>query len=764
MRNSIGKIVLLLAIFASSAFGQFVSRPSTNTIFPGGVAPGYAETGQAGVTNGTIRWDAATTSLQVHANGAWSAIGSGGSSFLPYGFLPYAFVISDATGGYGHAYGPRTVTNRTEALFLYGTGALSNMWPGQLMRNDAIGSLNEGNVYILTQTLYITNFLPHTTNVFPWAGEPTATNYWRLFVERGRAGDTGTAGANGADGLGNVRISAWSSIYEYDYDTNSLHLVLDAGRLYLNTTGSTNKQPSGVDGPAHWMVAVDKGLSGTVFPTNLVLRHAWDAGEAGYTNNDAVTYLGNLFYKGTGVTHFAAGVAPSVNNGTEMIGVSSTNWTLLVARGARGVTGADGNEVNSYSYYYNYDLIFTNAPTNAASAAHPLLAWVGSAGGTNIYAWVPYVPIGTNILSVSGTNLLLNGNIFAPGGGGGGGETPTNFFVRLTGEDNPVDLSATTVKIQDAVSPDEPVSFSQFQAGAAAAVTNAIGKVSVNGTQYPGLTELQLNDNGVTASANNGTLTVARAYSLFKDSHGKLAFTNSDGRLTYVHGMPVQTNWTVWKTYETSADIASMVNQNMGGNFLTNSPWGTLLISLVSESANVPRVWEQLSLANTNGAWRFSFILYKYPRGPVSSGQAFAIGAMASVGATQSLAGIALYRAAATPVVRGLSYANLASGLSLLTGGTATFLADPNSSLLDMYGLPMAIGLDYDPTTTTMRGFFGQVDGVTQPNLIQFMSKTNQSPVSFVEGFLSSITAGAPTSRYAEVDDVQLYEGGIFGF
>lgn len=702
------KLLAIFALSTSAAFADFIAGPS-NTIFPGAITPGYTDV----ATNGAIRWNPTTSRHQAFNGTNWVDVGTGAAGLQPVGFLPYAYIQSDATGGYGHVYGPRMPTNRSEALFLYATNALADMWPGQLMRNDMVGTVNEGNVYILSQPLYITNFAPHTTNYFPWAGEPTATNYWNLFVERGRTGSIGLPGTDGADGIGNARISVWSAFYEYDYNTNSLHLVLDNGRLYLNTTGSTGRQPSAVGGSNYWVVAVDKGMSGGLDPTNLVLRHEWDASSV-YTNNDAVTYYGNLFYKGTGVTHFAPGVPPSINNATEMIGVSTTNWTVLVSRGARGAMGPDGNVVNSFTYYYHYDIITTNSPTNTASSSHRLLAWAGTnAGGTNIYAWVDYLPVGTNVISVSGTNLLLNGAVFAPGGGVAPADAPTNYFVRLAGETNGVDLTNTTVKIRDAVSPNEPATLGQLQAGTAAAVTNAVDSVTLNGTNYVGLSEVIISDPYLRGSAAGGTLTVARILSgvtFTTNSYGIVGHTNAYGVFIPVAGSmyPPGTPY-IARTFEAPYTLTNF-NQGNWSAIITN---GTLVVTADSNSVTQVRIFgnEPLPAASPVG------VCVRLKSSPVlrDASDHYYFGLAGGLATNSNYYGINIVANNGEGTVNGQN-GTPGGGISTSTGNeSATMLANLNRilSLINIDGRRIWLVFDWNPSTRLLRqGVARDNDGV----------------------------------------------------
>lgn len=761
--------VVVCTVF--SAFADFVAGPS-NTIFPGAITPGYTDV----ATNGAIRWNPTTSRHQAFNGTNWVDVGTGAAGLQPTGFLPHAYIQSDATGGYGHVYGPRMPTNRSEALFLYATNALADMWPGQLMRNDMVGTVNEGNVYILSQPLYVTNFAPYTTNYFPWAGEPTATNYWNLFVERGRIGPQGLNGTDGADGIGNARISIWSAFYEYDYNTNSLHLVLDNGRLYLNTAASTNRQPSAVGGSNYWVVAVDKGMSGGLDPTNLVFRHEWDASSV-YTNNDAVTYYGNLFYKGTGVTHFAAGVPPSINNATETVGVSTTNWTVLVSRGARGAMGPDGNVVKSFTYYYHYDIITTNSPTNTASSSHRLLAWVGTnAGGTNVYAWVDYLPVGTNVISVSGTNLLLNGAVFAPGGGVAPADAPTNYFVRLAGETNGVDLTNTTVKIRDAVSPNEPATLGQLQAGTAAAVTNAVAAAEVNGTDYVGLSKIKFVDPGIAGSAAGGTLTVSRVSTpIFLDAGNRPVYTNPvSGNPILLTTVPLTTPYGgvatggFWRTYDT-LDTWSNYNTGSWAYGVTN---GVAFAHNVSNqvSTTVPR-WDEMpfvSYINTNVRWRLSLRVKSHVAKGVQTTEnnqfIFAAGQSPSgswYGIRFAIANSAVLVYSAT---RGTNSVAAFGNLWQHITNSPPLNGNINGQALYLLGgpacAPFYLLIDYEPTNNVLRSGWA-IDngdgGIINPQIWQ--GSTNVPPLAHAAVFTQN-NGVSYVPAYYEWDDMRL-EGGL---
>lgn len=478
LRN-IGVFLLALlplfgAVRANAAFGGV-----SNLAISGGFTPGYTTDG----TNGTLRWNPATTQHEVRVDGVWTNLSRGALSGSGSGFPltnnadfggfgatnisfigsetnpgTEAFLMYDGTG-YVHRYAAKSVTNILDLAAAIASTNKPHLYPMQLLK------YTDGHVYYLTQEI---DPAVLGTNSYPLPGTHPA--HWVVFVEKGAMGATGPGGVDGvdgADGFGYGWITpSWSASRGYDSNT----LVSYNGRAYLSLLPNTNVLPTSTN---TWLLYVDKGDNGTIVGTNYLLRGAWDAGEL-YATNDIVEYGGNLVIIGpTNIS--VAGVAPTLNG--DGVATNSGNWSLHLARGIRGATGPAGAD-GTYTSFTNVTqvvVVYSNAVfLNTPSTSNDVAKWQYESGTTNYFLWGPVSTAGGTVTNATSTNSWLTAEVSGADVVIGGTATPvfaesdavalaqgyqtaaqvagaitTNdavddtTFVNAGGETNPVNLAAT---------------------------------------------------------------------------------------------------------------------------------------------------------------------------------------------------------------------------------------------------------------------------------------------------------------------------------
>ena len=467
------------AMRADAAFGGV-----SNLVISGGFTPGYTTDG----TNGAIRWNPGTTQHEVFVNGIWTNIarGSAGSGsgfplttnadFGGFGMTNIAFIGPEATPAaeaflmydgtsYVHRYTTKSVTNILDLAAAIASTNKPHLYPMQLLK------YTDGNVYYLTQEI---DPVALGTNSYPLPGTHPA--HWVVFVEKGATGATGTSGADGsdgADGFGYGWITpAWSSSRGYDSNT----LVSYNGRAYLSLLPNTNVTPTTTN---TWLLYVDKGTDGTIVGTNYLLRGTWDAGEL-YATNDVVSYGGNLMIIGpTNIS--VAGIAPTLN--ADGVGTNSGNWSLHLARGARGLTGAAGADgvYTSFTNVTQITITYSNAVfLNNPTVSNDVAKWQYDVGGTNYFLWGPAGMAAGTLSNAVSTSAWLTASV--SGADVVVGATGAPVFV----ESDPVALAQgyqTGAQVTDAI---------QSAISGSGSATNAIGQLSVNSTNYSGVSYLRL--------------------------------------------------------------------------------------------------------------------------------------------------------------------------------------------------------------------------------------------------------------------------------
>lgn len=404
------KIILLGLLAIGSAFPSSAQFTPTNPVVVAVMAD----------TNGNI---VAPTNLKMPSgfpatnNLDYAGFGADNVGYIGESNPPdKAFLMYSGTG-YVHEYVARIVTNYLSVAAAQASSNAVTLYPGQLLR------YSDEDVYSLQQTIYGTNFVPFTTNSFPWPG--ASIGYWMTFVEKGPTGSAGRPGSDGSDGFGNMLIGPWDSGKEYLYDTNALHFVEYDQQWYRILQSNTNKPPD--IHPTFWTVSVARGMSGAISgSTNLLYRGDWNAGFS-YASNDVVSYEGNQFITWTNTP--LVGAAPKLDgNG---VGINSSNWNVHVGRGAKGATGATGADgaVTMWSNIVNYAILFdTNAVfINAPSSSNDAPFYVGSSGATNFYQWKTAI-LGVSLQSGSSNSVLTNGARIVIVTVNSGGGTVTNAY------------------------------------------------------------------------------------------------------------------------------------------------------------------------------------------------------------------------------------------------------------------------------------------------------------------------------------------------
>lgn len=471
-RRFIVTAALVLGLLADSR-AQF--SPASNITIRGGFTPGFTDSGEPGVTNGTIRWNPSTTTLQFMVVGVgWTNIGQGLGAGFPlttnadamgfsvtnggvfeaatgrynevhadsitgssvaatsgtFGTLgtntpsPEQSLYLSASGGHYYAYGPRSTVTWTDWLVEHSTSNRAYTYPGQLIYYSV-----NGNTYEATNTITHTNYYPHFgTTPANDPPLPTDTEFFRVFVSAGSDGTAGAKGDQGDPGAGNIVVGVYDSGVTYDVSGGgSNYWVTYLGDVFQ--LANTNGPVTGLDPTTtNWTAILESGASGTISgSTNWIYRGLWSALDT-YTTNDVVTRNGNLFLVYTNLE--STGEMPTV--GANNIGEDDEYWDCILEKGAVGATGpqgADGNTIN----IYNYEMFYTNAPVNSPSNEARIVAWTGTnALGSNLYAFVAYVPVGTNNLTASNGVLWLNGVEYSPGSGG---SSLTNFIFTAVESD-----------------------------------------------------------------------------------------------------------------------------------------------------------------------------------------------------------------------------------------------------------------------------------------------------------------------------------------
>lgn len=416
--------------------GDYIIASNSRTNFSSLYISGYQPTNAGGSGSG----------FPLTNNADFAGFGALNVGFIGETNASPGMTLTKAPTGYVHEFTIRGVTNYLDFVTAL-SGDVRDFYPGQLMR------YTDGNVYQLTTTLWSTNYINAPgTNAIP--NPESNPSMWSLFVakgtdgERGPAGGTGNDGTDGLDGSGNIQFGPWDVLKQYNYNVSTQIVVSRLGRWYelTNTMGSLGDDPAGVSGPTYWQISVDKGVSGTLIgSTNLIHRGAWDSGTP-YTTNDVVTYYGNQFYIYTNEAH--TGHAPTV--GGTGVGSDSRYWDVLVAKGTKGDTGAQGpagedgiylSEV--YNVHFVFDTNYTqflNNPTTSNDV--PVFMYSTNSGGipTNVFKWLPGVlgatiTESTNASSVttnSGRVLVVNIRTNAGGTGGSGSVNWTQAWATAT--------------------------------------------------------------------------------------------------------------------------------------------------------------------------------------------------------------------------------------------------------------------------------------------------------------------------------------------
>ena len=321
-----------------------------------------------------------------------------------------AFLAWDGSG-YVSTYGPRMPVDAFAAVAAHGAGAPMTFRPGALL-DMSIAVDGARHVYICTQEFGTAVF---ATNDFTWLPSGASDSFWDLFARQGRTGTTGatgTRGTDGLDGIGDFRYGVWDNLKAYVYDTGLPVVVSYAGRWYDCVASSTGIPPNSAGATNWWRVSVSNGADGVVVGwTNLVDRGNWDSG-ASYSTNDAAWYQGNYFVVSPTNQSPGIGVPPAVDS--DLIGVDSAFWHVLTKRGRRGLQGAPGDLVNSYTVYSLFGTTNT-AFLNSPSATNRTPRWVSTAAGVLSMEWTPFAWLGSNILSSDGSNMFLNGEAVETG-------------------------------------------------------------------------------------------------------------------------------------------------------------------------------------------------------------------------------------------------------------------------------------------------------------------------------------------------------------
>lgn len=212
--------------------------------------------------------------------------------------------------------------------------------------------------------------------------------------DTGATGSTGLTGDTGAAGAGFLFRGAWAASTAYAVGD----VVTNGGQTYEVTTAHTSPGSFSTTNLALWAA---KGTDGASF----TYRGAW-AGSTAYAVNDVVTNGGQAYIVTTAHT------SPS--------SFSTTNLSLLAAKGTDGANGADGT---GFSYrgawaastaYLVRDVVTYNGQTyivltgftsSSSFDATNLMIWAASGQGLTIKgAWAASTAYAVNdVVTVSGS-------------------------------------------------------------------------------------------------------------------------------------------------------------------------------------------------------------------------------------------------------------------------------------------------------------------------------------------------------------------------
>ena len=562
----------------------------SNLTISGGFTPGFTTVG----TNGTLRWNPATTQHEALVNGVWTNLagsGSGGTGsgfpltnnadFGGFGATNIAFIGSDTNPGteafvmhdgtgYVHRYAAKAVTNILDLAAAIASSNKPHLYPMQLLK------YTDGHVYYLTQEI---DPVALGTNSYPLPGSHPA--HWVVFVEKGATGATGASGADGADGADGFGYGwitpSWSASRGYDSNT----LVSYNGRAYLSLLPNTNVLPTSTN---TWLLYVDKGDSGTIVGTNYLLRGAWDAGEL-YATNDIVEYGGNLVIIGpTNIS--VAGVAPTLNS--DGVATNSGNWSLHLARGMRGATGAAGADgvYTSFTNVTQVTIVYSNAVfLNTPTASNDVAKWQYETGGTNYFLWGTVSTTAGTLSNAASTSAWLTASV--SGATVVVGSTNTPIFA----ESDPAALAQgyqTGAQVTSAI---------QLAISGSSSATNAIGRVTVNSSDYSGMNYLRLRGSSLLDFSAGPTVDVVFLADMVSTQDIRVTKpvhivpdTMSDPRFGYTEMVLAPTNLDAVYTVN-AASITSRPHVAVFASIVaTNAPLGGNPVTVLEEVRNMS-VW-----------------------------------------------------------------------------------------------------------------------------------------------------------------------------
>lgn len=698
-RYTAGALIAVLAVSAP-AVAQFTA--ASNVVVKGGITPGFTHEGQPGVTNGTLRWNPTTTNHEAWTGSEWRQVGSGDIT-VTNGPKPEAVVVQDTNGTYYLDYVPRATVQWTDWLAEHSTSNRLWTYPGRLLYYSV-----NGNTYETTNTINHTNYYPHFGSATNTPPLPTDTRFFRLFVAKGATGASGigTPGADGAAGIGNVNVGIYDPGFTYDATAGTNWWVSYGGQIYqlVNTNGTvTGLDPT----TTNWTVVLEKGTSGTlVGMTNLIDRGDWSA-LVSYTTNDYVRYDGNLFVVYTNLA--SLNQTPSVD--ANHVGEDSPYWDVMVKRGsvgATGATGADGNTIN----IYNYDLIFTNTPINSPSNGYHIIAWVGTnAGGTNLYAFVDYIPVGTNYLNASNGVLWLNGAEYSPGASGDftNSTVAAGSGVAVTATTNASGVVTYTVSGTGGAIPAELADLSDVSDLSGASSGDVLTKdASGTWTNAP-------------PSGGSGS----SAIDWFTNQYAMIGYTDAVGQVQYpFDDIPADVADSADWVY-TFDGVDSLTHSNIGswGVSQTN---GRLVIDAPNESVSQPRMFCWRAIASgtpVRVAARFSSPLIQ--AWTLSPDWAMGVGMWENGTGTFNVFGV--WSADAAAPLKWMKWTS-AFSISLEDGVADGFITGydhgtPNTTVNQYGDWPMIFAADHDGVLT-MRSYIGN----NYDSLVLIGIKTNVPP------------------------------------
>jgi len=215
----------------------------------------------------------------------------------------------------------------------------------------------------------------------------------------------------------------------------------------------------------------------------------------------------------------------------------SGNTTTVYFADSLGGGGGSANLTSTWAVAVT--LGSTNAVMIPYAASNTLLA---STGATSTPAFKTAAQLGLVTTEsdpvFAGVSNSLQSQINAKGTGTLIQSSVQDVYVRVSGETNIVVLTGATVRVREPSAGSDAATKAYVDSGGAAGVTNAISKMNVNGTDYTGLSQLNLNNAAASASQAGPTVTVTMAQTPINTNMAFAGYTISNASQVEVVQIP----------------------------------------------------------------------------------------------------------------------------------------------------------------------------------------------------------------------------------